>query len=226
MAVHQTAAGKARTIALVLNPAYHYDRQIIRGITAFAGASTTWSFRLDWDARSHTHPFAWGPPLGVIGLLGPEFTARLRQRGIAAVDTSTPEQRDTGAVHLDDAAIGRLAAEHLLALGPRSLAVLRHTHHLHGRRSDAFVSEVVRRGGSAPPVRLCQERDEHLLVTALQEWLKTAHLPLSVFCTGDLHAIGLLRACQELGLYCPDEVAILGVDNDEHAYPLDSRNKS
>ena len=43
--------------------------------------------------------------------------------------------------------------------------------------------------------------------------LKQSNRPTAVFCTNDETAFGLVRAVNELGLNCPEDIAIIGFDN-------------
>ena len=38
--------------------------------------------------------------------------------------------------------------------------------------------------------------------------------PLGIFCASDLHALHVLDACRDLGIPIPEQIAVLGVDND------------
>lgn len=49
----------------------------------------------------------------------------------------------------------------------------------------------------------------------LRDWLLSLPKPIGVFCCDDNQAVILAEACNALGLRIPQEVAIVGVDNDE-----------
>ena len=49
----------------------------------------------------------------------------------------------------------------------------------------------------------------------LKQWLKRQSRPLAVLTGDDAIGVKLTRACAELGISVPDEVAIVGVDNEE-----------
>ena len=49
---------------------------------------------------------------------------------------------------------------------------------------------------------------------ALSRWLKTLPKPIAIFCCNDLRAIQLQRVAIDNGLRVPEDLAILGVDND------------
>jgi hypothetical protein len=52
-------------------------------------------------------------------------------------------------------------------------------------------------------------------IRAIARWLKGLPKPVGVFACYDGRALQVLEACQLLGLHVPDQVAVLGVDNDE-----------
>jgi len=129
--------------------------------------------------------------------------------------------RDCGLprVMVDQHAVGRLAAEHLLNLGLRRLAF----YGLHGpwysrERYGGFL-ERSREAGvpcevlETPPnlshrATLQQRRDP------VNRWLKTLQLPVGILAVHDYRARVLADQCMLLGLRVPHDVAILGVDND------------
>lgn len=62
-------------------------------------------------------------------------------------------------------------------------------------------------------------RDERMDVcsdyTALSRWAKSLPKPISVFCCNDMRAFHFLKACNEAKIKVPQEVSVLGVDNDK-----------
>jgi LacI family transcriptional regulator len=51
--------------------------------------------------------------------------------------------------------------------------------------------------------------------TAIANYIKKVPKPIAVFCSNDLRAHQLISVCHELKIKVPEEVSILGVDNDE-----------
>ena len=134
------------------------------------------------------------------------FIRSLVRRGIPVVDLSVfrPDIRLPRVVG-DNPAIGRLAAEHFLAHGFTHAAFFasRHTP-VHDQRYRGFSEGFS--GRDAP---------SFWNRTTLAKGLATAKKPLGVFCYSDYDATLALNACLSHGLKVPDEVAILGVDNNE-----------
>ena len=62
-------------------------------------------------------------------------------------------------------------------------------------------------------------RNERLSLGAdkrhLERWIRKLDKPVAVFCSHDLRAYQCLETCRRCGFRVPEDVAILGVDNDE-----------
>ena len=134
----------------------------------------------------------------------------------------------------DHDSIGRLAAEHFIARGFTHFAFCGYNGvFFSDAREAAFkkylssicnLSLVTCNSYNTPPkaLRGFSERvilREELTPRAvdhreLVRWLKRLPLPCAVFCCHDLRAQQVLTAAKELGLRVPEDLAILGVDND------------
>jgi LacI family transcriptional regulator len=116
-------------------------------------------------------------------------------------------------VHTDNAGGGRLAAEHLLALGHRRLACfMDHLYH-DGvlLRAEAFRRKANEAGvefeSDAVPTR---ERPGTL--EGLIDLLKRPDRPTGIFCTTDHAALRVVDAAMELGLTVPADLSVVGFD--------------
>ena len=176
------------------------------GISRFAKAHR-WSITI---GERSAPPTEWRGD-GVLVMLRDDpvlvrFVKSLVRRGIPVVDLSAfrpdiPLPRVVG----DNLAIGRLAAEHFLAHNFVHAAFFasRRTP-VHDQRYRGFCDGFSNR--DIPP---------HWDRTTLTKGLATAKKPLGVFCYSDYDATLALNACLSHGLKVPDDVAILGVDNNE-----------
>jgi LacI family transcriptional regulator len=59
------------------------------------------------------------------------------------------------------------------------------------------------------------ERKGWAITEVLAEWLVKQSFPLAVFACNDTRAQQVLNACREGGIRVPDQIAVLGVDNDD-----------
>lgn len=118
----------------------------------------------------------------------------------------------------DDHAIGRLAAEHLLGRGFRHLAFFQAYDAEVERGRLAGFQEAARRGGAAfhhldfsNVPRPAGHTDAFL---ALTRALKKLPLPVGIMGQYDSTANQVVLACEQARLAVPEQVAVVGVDND------------
>ena len=128
-------------------------------------------------------------------------------------------------VQVDSYAGARQAMGHLLDLGHTAIAYLGATNRPASNRQrmagycDALaVAGIDVQDGwiqQAPPERRSYADDvedgEKLMFQALQSGITAA------FCYNDMHAVGALLACRELGIVVPQQVSIVGFDGVELA---------
>jgi LacI family transcriptional regulator len=120
----------------------------------------------------------------------------------------------------DDRAIGRAAAEHLMACGLKDLAFFNlASSHVEILRQDGF-REAVKNAGRrfhaidfmAQPRRLDPHRE---LIPWMCQTLTDLPRPIGVMGQHDREASFVVRAAELAGLAVPNEVAVVGVDADE-----------
>lgn len=193
-----------------------YGRGVLAGIARYGNAQGGWTLELHHSEQSLQRMPKLGPDArGVIAYaFRPGLIDALRKCGLPAVNTS-PVAADAGmpAVLPDDRAIGRMAADDLAGRGYRQLVAL----HLpiwefSGVRAEAFVERADELGASASVCRLPSwKRAEG----AVRELLEARATPLGVFATSDMLAVFVVRQSLAMRLAMPEQVAVLGVDNDE-----------
>ena len=122
-------------------------------------------------------------------------------------------------VRVDDVAIGCLAAEHFLERGfenliyyasnDRGVAALRRWEGFHQRALTAKCRCRFLPGGSALPPG-AKRADWPTLAREVRQ----ASRPLAIFCSFDMLGLDIAHDCFERGIGIPDQIAILGVDDD------------
>jgi LacI family transcriptional regulator len=120
----------------------------------------------------------------------------------------------------DDEAVGRLAAEHLLACGCTTFACW-------GQRNARFSQGRIKgfRGtlrGRAPWAKCVVEegpalpaKKDSAHIARMGAWLKKLPRQLGIFGVLDPFALHLIRAAQEIGRDVPEDIAIIGAGDDE-----------
>lgn len=149
--------------------------------------------------------------------------ARFEAAGMPVVLVDHPDQRLPG-VYTDDVAGGRLATEHLLALGHRRIAFLGDLeHNYHG-----FTSSAMRRTGYEQALaaagfaldpelvrRAAHGREPAAALT--RDLLAMKRPPTAIFAASDTQAIGVLEAAEALGADVPGDLSVVGYDDIELA---------
>ena len=140
-----------------------------------------------------------------------EMVGLIQRSGVPVVDIGFRSKRlKTPQVWPDSQAIGDMAARYFLDKGFRNFGFYKYFPHIrkfpwHSGRYEAFKQVVENQGcffvglGGGPKKTL------HLL--------REAPKPLAVLANNDLDALTVLEACEEIGLRVPEEVAVLGVNN-------------
>lgn len=198
-----------------------YGRGLLRGIYRYSNLHRSWQIDLDGD--------------GVEGLPGDADGAILRdhrrvplllRKGIPIVFASYLHKSIRGGHRIlsDDRAIGRMAATHLLERGFRRFAFVGYDGMYWSRQRQESFSQAIGEAGRACEV-FKQACDLRLRVwrrerKVLAEWLGTLERPVGLMACNDDRAREVVEACAIAGLAIPEEVAVLGVDDDEFACNL------
>ena len=134
-------------------------------------------------------------------------------------------------VKSDDAAIAHLAAQHFLERGFRHFAFCGDARFSWSHRRGEHFGLHIRGAGhtchtfhppaNSPaasgrrPIRPPRPPDSDAEVDAIGAWLASLPKPVAVFACYDNRGQQVLEACRRTGLAVPEQVAVLGVDNDE-----------
>jgi LacI family transcriptional regulator len=129
-------------------------------------------------------------------------------------------------IETDNVQVASLAAEHLLDRGFRRFAYcgfrgLRYSQ----QRQEAFVARVAaagypvsvfapRLGDRKDALKLAEQRGQAGQCD-LMAWLAELPKPIGLMACSDLRGQQVLNACRESGIEVPDQIAVIGVDDDE-----------
>jgi len=122
----------------------------------------------------------------------------------------------------NSAAIGRMAAEYFLELHYTQFAFVGHTvsETYWSKEREQSFRKTLRRAGhrTCHTYGACSEaeqRDWAVERPRMQTWLKALPKPIALFAPNDRRGKQVLDACMDADISVPDDVAVLGVDNDE-----------
>jgi LacI family transcriptional regulator, galactose operon repressor len=132
--------------------------------------------------------------------------------------------RTLPAITIDDHDGGRMAAEHLLALGHRRIAFLGDEEtNLFGfdssaQRREGFEDALAAAGAPIEPDWILRRPHGRRHAREAAAWLLAQDpRPTAVFATSDVQAIGVMEAAQAAGLPVPEQLSVIGFDNVEAA---------
>jgi LacI family transcriptional regulator len=214
-----------RHVALIIETSSIYGRDLLAGIVRFMRMHDDWSVFLE-QRDLWKQPPTWLSDWHGDGIISrattPKLLDSIAKTGVPLVEV-TDRHGDVRLpqVRSDDAAIGRMGAEHLIERGFERFAFCGFKGEAWSkRREDAFVEAVEHndsflcsRYNSAWHGRAARawEDEQQCLV----DWLKEFTPPFAVMACNDIRGQHVIDACSTLQLAVPEEVSVIGVDNDE-----------
>lgn len=196
------------------------------GVAAYAQKAHDW--RLVWispDAKPIRGAFDGCS--GVIARVANDALARrLARTGLPVVDVFCQrEYAGFFGVNSDHETIGRLAAEHFLAKRHTAFAFVGFRNvSFSMKRRRAFAEALERHGCKVATREMPLVRDQRAFFNMdarpisgehlLQTWLGKLPRPVAVFAANDLLAVTVSRLAKNAGVAVPEDMAILGVDDD------------
>jgi LacI family transcriptional regulator len=213
-----------RRVAVVIEASNAYARGLLAGIHRHVREHEPWTVFLPEHGRG-TPPLeslsAWTGD-GVIARIETAATAAVltklrRKHGMPVIDVSAGRLlADVPYVETDDAAIARLAADHFFERDFHHFAFLGDDRfRWSDNRCRAFVEAVAAKGHD---VAVFGRRRRSAPVDddeAVEAWLQGLPKPVALLACYDIRGRQAIDACRRAGIAVPDEVAVLGVDNDD-----------
>ncbi len=210
-------------VALMIETAGAYGRNLLEGITRYLRMHRPWSIFLE-RRELDTVPPRWLETQrgdGILSRWSDEGVVSQLDRAEAAVVDLSGRREPFGPprIHCDDQAIGRVAAEHLLQRGLRSFGYCGFAGELWAtRRRDGFLAALARSGFR------CQVYESSWTGLAgkpfegdqrhIENWLGSLPRPAGVMACNDMRGFQVLDGCRSVGAKVPDEVAVIGADDD------------
>jgi LacI family transcriptional regulator len=227
-------------VALLLETSTGYGRGLLRGIVRYSRLHGPWLLYVAPGHLEQALPKAksWSGTGIIARIHSPEMAELIRGTGLPFVASSLDESRSPGCgdkfgeIRTNSPAIARMAAAHLLERSLRDFAFCGFVGcawSLH--REEAFCQCLRDRGFQCDVHRIelanwmqqpdwieNWENEQPILV----EWLKSLPKPVGLMACNDICGREVLQACAVAGLRVPDDVAVVGVDNDELMCELSS----
>jgi LacI family transcriptional regulator len=200
-------------VALALDPRRRPIERILAGIAAYGRAQAAWEFHVhSSDKAVQTICERIGEYDGVIALLSRrEDRMRLARGEATAVLLVRADEVGLPQVCYDTDAIGRLAVEYFSEKGFRHLAFIGYEHPPRWRRRREGFEKAVAQAGLE-----CHVCPVHPFVDidARDAWLDALPRPVGLLACNTHLAHNLLNVLWQRGTSVPEEIAVLGIDNE------------
>jgi LacI family transcriptional regulator len=211
-------------VALIVETSGIYGREILAGVSRYLRCHRRWSVFLE-QRELGSRPPAWLFKEKWDGILSrptdPELAGIYREMKVPVVDLNDlHDELGLPWVCSDHAAMGRLGAGHLREKALRSFAYCGYRGEAwSAKRQRGFCEEAGPDGREVPVFeshlrgRGVARGDEDL--NRMAQWLAGLPKPVGVMACNDVRGLDVLTACERAGLRVPDDVAVVGVDNEE-----------
>ncbi|PYU79131.1 MAG: XylR family transcriptional regulator [Acidobacteria bacterium] len=226
---------RARTpqVALLLETSTEYGRGILRGILRYSRLHGPWSMYVAPRHLDQVLPEgeSWNGTGIIARIRSPQMQKQIRSTGLPFVasqlgESSPPKAgRRFGEIDTHSSAIAQMGVKHLLERGLRGFAfcgfmnchwsVVREMEYvrlLREKRFPCFVRHIHMASWIQQPHWLDTWRHEQ---PGMVSWLRSLPKPAGLMACNDVCGRQVLQACVMAGLRVPDDVAVIGVDNDD-----------
>ncbi len=227
-------------VLLLVDTAREASRKLLCGITKYSRLHGPWTFnrksvhffgeqinRKNRSQQSDEEALSRFAKWGANGIIStnvndPKYFTRLLAMGLPTIIVGNydPDESTPGWHRIRDNsdAIGKLAAEHLLDCGLRDFAYCGyHEIWWSEERGLGFSRRIEEAGFDVSFFKTPRSQRKRIWENEqifMADWLKSLPKPLGIMACNDDRGQNILEACQIAGLNVPDEVAVIGVDND------------
>lgn len=221
-------SGKRYRITLLFNANKAYDRQIIEGVGEYLQASQcNWDIFIEEDFRCRIDNLKdWSGDGVIADFDNPDIEKRLTDvdMPIIAVGGSYHNPQDYPARHYiatDNEALIRAAFLHLKEKGLNRFAFYGIQPNIYQRwaaeREYAFQKIVQEEGYQGLIYHgLTTEPDNWVYAqNRLADWLQTLSPHTGIIAVTDARARHILQACEHLNIHVPEQLCVIGIDNEE-----------
>lgn len=216
-------SAKHMKTVMVRHPGYdHLQAQYLRGISNYAHENRNWNLQVNpyLPTLKSCSLERWHGD-GVIAML------HTKAEVLAAKALTQPVVNLSGAVDhprvprvmVDQTAMGRLAAEHLLSCGLSRFAYFGESDRFYSeQRKQGFLGRLAEAGRSCNLLEcktvFTRRNPWYKWMDSLEAWLRSLRCPLGLLAVHDFAGTVVIETCIRLGLRVPDDVAVIGIGDD------------
>ncbi len=236
----QRSLPRTPKVALLLETSTEFGRGLLRGIVRYSRLHGPWSLYVAPGHLEQALPKAksWKGTGIIARVRTPEMARMIRSTGLPFVASSLDEfmtkdgQNKFCQIETNSPAIAQTAATHLMERGLHQFAFCGFVDcPWSSLRERVFFQRIEDMGFRCQVHRIqlanWMQRSNWIQTweheqPLLSRWLKALPKPVGLMACNDVCGREVLQACASAGLRVPDDVAVIGVDNDELMCELSS----
>ncbi len=215
-------------VILLMDFFEEFSKQLLTGITQYSKQHGSWVFcRMPLyyrESKGVAGIVEWAKNWQADGLIGQLYHDKdielFKKAGIAVIaqdfkEPFTEIPNITGAYH----ETGELAANYFLSKGFQHFAFYGFKNIVWSReRAKGFENLLKNRGHNVHFFEHKKNKSQeiwHYKSGSLAKWVQKLPKPVALMCCDDNQAFQMMEVCRQINVRIPEEVAVLGVDNDK-----------
>lgn len=211
-------------VALLVETSLGSGRDILRGIAAYVRQTRSWSLFHEPRSLEQSAPHwlaSWKGDGIIARIQNQQIADAVKGTGLPVIDVlGIMDSSPFPLVHVDDRAIARSAAEHLYERGFRQFGFFGiKDENWSERRRDAFRAILAQKDCELEVFEATRQELQEMAwekrEDRLAAWVAKLPRPIGVMVSSDQLGSDFLEACRRTKASVPDEIAVVGVDNDE-----------
>jgi LacI family transcriptional regulator len=216
---------KRRCVALLIETSNAYARGLLDGVIAYQREHELWSTFLGERERG-AHPPDWFKTWKGDGIIArietAEIAGAVERAKLPTVDVSAARRvPNIPWVETDDREIARVALEHLLERGFRTVAYCGEPWFNWSQWRQKHFLEFAEQAGCECYCFAAKSRGEPGYSWSREQqrlaaWIEKLPKPAGIMACYDFMGRQLLDICRDLDIAVPEQIAVAGVDNDTH----------
>jgi LacI family transcriptional regulator len=221
----RTRVGKLAKIFVTLE-LFEFGRGLIRGIAKYSRVNGPWEIHLQEPKYRKTQiTEEWIKKHSFNGIIAhsveQDMVREMCKTKLPIVLIAGSHKPPLGSYNVctDDATIGKMGAKHLLERGFRNFAFCGFKDLFWSSdRCKRFCEEVTKEGFEVSSFNIDLMYSENMLDDDKSDfviWLKSLPKPVGLMACNDDASLLILNACRLANISVPEQMAIVGVDNDE-----------
>ncbi len=215
-----------KKVILLIEAVSSYGRGLLKGISEYSRLYGPWYFYREaltpfYRTRMKEFDFSRLKNIKADGIVTRVFgeTEKIASLDLPTIATDDDKNitKFPGIIS-DYEAAGRMAADHLLSLGFENFAYCTYGDYFWSKKRGEFFSKRLQEEGHKTYFYESLTRKNNYFEDeqeSIQKWLKEIPKPVGVMAANDDMGLQVLEACRAANFYVPEEVAVVGVDNDE-----------